>query len=575
VFPGEWQFDADATRKARWDGVSSKSAGETRRNEEDYMRKFLMASAATLGAVGMAGAALAQAPTTAPMPPTPFGEGQYIVTPVASPPAYANTNNAYQAAALPGAVATPTPGTFVVKLNVADVVEASLQGSSFSTFTQAAGAPGATVVTPPLVPGGPTGTTTLPATYATAAGVYKQNAQSIQNYVRIYPGVDAMATNGMRYGAQVELRENWSTTTMSGGDQNSTSASGETSTQSMFIRRAFVYVASPQVGIIRFGQGDGVTGIFDNGVTSMQSVSPSSGMNGSDVQASLPANSYMGFPFYAQNGIEYGNQKIVYLSPSFAGLDIGLEYAPSYSNAEVNGLCADGVTTNPSALGATGVNAATCTTTSSSPLASDAARYTNQFEVGARYQGTFGPVAILAHATYMGSGVVDYTGALPSNHLPAGAGQGWNGKYNGISMVQGGAAVTVAGLTVGGLVNAGKMNNNGQGNPQPQGGVGQTAFIVGFQYNNGPLAVGLAYEQADSQGSPNLVGISQRHEWGVNPGVDWVLAPGMKVFAEYFYGQRHQGDYNFATGAEGTSAGATAYNDVRAQAFMVGTRVYW
>ena len=110
----------------------------------------------------------------------------------------------------------------------------------------------------------------------------------------------------------------------------------------------------------------------------------------------------------------------------------------------------------------------------------------------------------------------------------------------------------------------------------------QTAFIIGFQYNNGPLAVGLAYEQADSQGSANLVGVTQRHEWGVNPGVDWLVAPGFKVFAEYFYGARHQGDFNFATGAINnivysptSNNNAGAYNNVTAQAFLVGTRVYW
>ena len=78
------------------------------------------------------------------------------------------------------------------------------------------------------------------------------------------------------------------------------------------------------------------------------------------------------------------------------------------------------------------------------------------------------------------------------------------------------------------------------------------------------------------QGSPSLVGVSQRHEWGLNPGVDWVVALGFKVFAEYWYGQRHQGDFNFATGTAGSATTAqNAYNDVRSQAFLVGSRVYW
>jgi predicted porin len=513
------------------------------------MRKYLMASAATLGAVAMAGAASAQ--TAPPAAPPAYTQG--LIPTNAVNVGGANDNNNYQAGMLQGGVANPTPGTMVIHLNVAVVEEMSLQSSSLTTFDQTA----ATHLS---------GSGTTP--FSTASGIYKQNAQSFQGYVRIYPGVDAMATNGLRYGAGVEIRENWGATTPAGGSLNSTSASSVTSNQTIFIRRAFVYAAGANWGIVRLGQADGVLGIFDNGVTSMQSVSPSGGMNGSDVQNPLPGNTYMPFPFLAQNGIEYGNDKIVYLSPSFAGLDVGLEYAPSNNNAEEQGLCANGVTKDPTSLGSNGVNANTCSTTSSSPLPSDAGRYTNQFEVGARYQGTLGPVAVLAHGTYMGSGIVDYTGTAAL----AGAGPGtWNGKYKPLSIFQGGVAVTVAGLTVGGLVNTGAMNNNGQGTPEPDGGVGQTAFIIGFQYNIGAFSAGLAYEQADSQGSANLVGISQRHEWGINPGVDYLVAPGLKVFAEYFYGQRHQGDFNFATGANGSSA----YNDVRGQALLIGSRVYW
>jgi hypothetical protein len=523
------------------------------------MRKYLMASAATLGAVAMAGAASAQTTTittTAPPAAPPAYTQGLIPTTAVSVPAGANTNNNYQAPLLQGATANPTPGTMVIHLNVAVVAEAALASSSLTTFTQAG---------PTLGGATPNATT---ATFATSGGTYKQNPVGFGTYVRIYPGVDAMATNGMRYGASVELRENWSSTTPTGSNVNNTSSSGETSSQTMFVRRAFVYAAGDNWGIVRLGQGDGVLGIFDNGVTSMQSVTPAGGMNGGDAQNLLPQNTVLPYPFYAQNGIEYGNDKIVYLSPQFAGVDIGLEYAPNNSNAaqEGGGLCSNGVTSNPKGLGAVGTNANNCVTVSSSPLASDSIRYTNQFEVGARYQGTLGPVAILAHGSYMGTGVVDYTG------LPTGFGPGtWNGKYKPISIFQGGVALTIAGLTFGGLVNTGAMNNNGQGTPEPEGGVGQTAFIIGFNYSIGALTAGLAYEQSDSQGSGNLVGISQRHEWGINPAINYVVAPGLKVFAEYFYGQRHQGDFNFATGTNGSSA----YNDVRAQSLLIGSRVYW
>ncbi len=37
-----------------------------------------------------------------------------------------------------------------------------------------------------------------------------------------------------------------------------------------------------------------------------------------------------------QAGAEYGNNKIVYLSPQFYGFDFGLQYAPSMGNAFQN-----------------------------------------------------------------------------------------------------------------------------------------------------------------------------------------------------------------------------------------------
>jgi len=37
-----------------------------------------------------------------------------------------------------------------------------------------------------------------------------------------------------------------------------------------------------------------------------------------------------------------------------------------------------------------------------------------------------------------------------------------------------------------------------------------------------------------------------------------VVAPGLKVFAEYYHGHRHQRDFDLATGA----AGSSAFNNV-------------
>ena len=95
------------------------------------MRKFLLASVATLGAGGLMGAAFAQAPAgTGPVGgPT---QGQ-VAWPLTNPVAAANTNNNYQAPALPGPLANPTPGTIVI--HVAGKVQTTFQ-SSWSSLDQ-------------------------------------------------------------------------------------------------------------------------------------------------------------------------------------------------------------------------------------------------------------------------------------------------------------------------------------------------------------------------------------------------------------------------------------------------------
>src|ERR1700760_3223674 len=85
-----------------------------RRIKEDEMRKFLLASVATLATGGLTGAAMAQAPAAPVGAPT---EGQVAYPLPPSIAATANNNNNYQAPALPGPIANPTPGTIVVHFN--------------------------------------------------------------------------------------------------------------------------------------------------------------------------------------------------------------------------------------------------------------------------------------------------------------------------------------------------------------------------------------------------------------------------------------------------------------------------
>ena len=144
---------------------------------------------------------------------------------------------------------------------------------------------------------------------------------------RIYAGGDGMATNGLRYGAAIEIRQNFTGQISS---NTSSGASGYSSLETLYVRRAFTYVAGENWGIVRVGQADGLIGIFDNGVTTFQFL-PTGNLNGGDLQ-DCARNVTPTFLFLAQAGNEYVNAKLVYLSPQIAGFDFGFQYAPNTSN---------------------------------------------------------------------------------------------------------------------------------------------------------------------------------------------------------------------------------------------------
>jgi hypothetical protein len=483
------------------------------------MRKILLASAAMVGAAGLAQAQ----PTAMPMAPT---QGMTATQSAGNPPAGVNTSNNGAAKATPGAVANPLPGTVVIHFNGRILVGALAGWSSTDKFTS-------------------------------AAGSFKVSPVGITSYMRLYTGIDGLTTNGLRYGAGVELRQNFGTPASSTAGTN---ASAFSSQNTVFVRRSFGYVANDNVGILRFGITDGVIGLYDAGVTSFQFL-PSGNLNGGDLNAtagttsaSVPAS-----PIFGNAGNEYDNAKLLYLSPQFAGFDFGFQWAPSTTN-------------HFSQAGNCTVASSACPELTASTLPIDGARIINQTVVGVRYQGSLGPLGVLAFGAYEFGGHVKYNGAFipqPTSFAAAGAlTAGGTGRYENPSFGYIGTAISFAGVTFGGNVVFGDVN--GQGGLKPTGGATQVAWLAGAKYTAGPLTVGAVGEIVDSQGDPRLVGLSQRHEAAISTGVGYTVAPGMIAWAEYVYQQRHQGGFSFATGAPGAT-----FNDVRSQGVQLGTTIFW
>jgi outer membrane protein OmpU len=503
------------------------------------MRKLLLASAATLGAVSWLGTADAQTATTMTLQPVP-SQGQVPMAPAASPPASAFTPNNTTGAMSPGSTANPTPGSVVVHINGRVVVEYWGSWTSVDKGTAAGGNLG-----------------------------YKVSPNNMGTYARLYTGVDGMATNGLRYGGSIEVRENFTTVGQANGSTStpgfgalvtsaSSGASGFSCDQTLYVRRAFGYVAGENWGIVRFGQGDGPVSLFDNGITSAQ-FDAGGNLNGGDLQGDQLGA--LGIPFIPTTvgGNEYTTEKLVYISPQFSGFDFGFSWSPySYDSYAV----CSGSGPGPN-----------CVATSSGAATAFGAKTLNVTEAAVRYQGKFGDLGVLAWGAWVHGGTADYTGpfvANPTSFATAAAlGSGSTGRYDNMNFGEFGTALTWGPITVSGLWTGGAVN--GQFAPRPAGGSMTNALVGGLVYANGPFKVGVAMEYFNDQGATQLVGLTQRHEWAVNPGIQYTVAPGLIAFGEALYQARYQSGYNFVTGA----AGSLAYNNVNGKGFLLGTTVYW
>nr|WP_294501021.1 porin [uncultured Rhodopila sp.] len=516
------------------------------------MRKLLLATAAIMGASG--GLAYAQTPANP-------SQGQ-LAAPYGAGPANWNNNNAWGVANTPSGSAAagplstiyapnvdavPAPGTIVIRLN--GRVEVEVAGT-FSNLNTGHGTP----------------TTTNPS----GTG-YKLNPVGVASYVRLYPGFDGLAANGLRYGASVEIRENFYAGTTGTTNDGSTGAvaspSGNISAETLFVRAAFTYLASDKVGIVRLGQGSGVLSLFDNCIFTSQCWDAGLGnLNGAGIADVGPSGASIPFVWLDQAAADVANNKIVYLSPQFFGVDFGVQYAPSAGNAFSN--ASGGSPLQSTTCNQAGAN---CINVSSG---NDATRWFNQVGGGLRFQQNFGAVDFKAYG--FGETAQKETLTVGSYFTPAQVRAGVIGasatnlRYQNLGFYKAGTAVTFANVTlaldyIGGAV-------NGQLGMTTAGGANMNALLPGITYANGPLTAGAMFGDIWSQGAAQLTGYSQRHEYEFALGGAYKLAPGVQLVGEYQYAYRHQSGYNFATGGLGAE-GATV--DAQTQQVLFSTVLTW
>ncbi len=367
-------------------------------------------------------------------------------------------------------------------------------------------------------------------------GAYKANTWGIQQYARLYPSFDAMAANGLQYGAFLEIRQG------TGAVATAAPSGAANKRGALWLYEEYGYFGTPQLGYLRIGSGNQptsllLTGTFEN--------FNDGGWDG-DIGGLLSGNMGIDWSFPDSDSLQITN-KFVYLSPQFFNMvDFGVAFMPGTANEGSNGNC-------PVAkLG--------CDLLSSGADLGSAARPRNEFDGAVRLQTAYGPIGIAADVGYNHSGRVNYTGG----------GQ----PFKDQNFIDGGLQLTYGGLAVGGHVTYGDFTPGYNGLPV-KGARKSDAWVVGASYAFGPAIVGASYlnEQfagAWSQANSGLVARSENED-GVAAGGTLNVAPGAVLFLSYLYGQKHQLGYNYVTG----NVGDPHNNYVRSQAVAVGTMLRW
>ncbi len=368
-------------------------------------------------------------------------------------------------------------------------------------------------------------------------GNYKTNDWGIQQYARLYPSFDAMAANGLQYGAFLEIRQD------NGAPATAAPSGAANSRGALYFRREYGYFGTPQLGYLRFGSTDQPTSLYLTGNFENYN---DSGWDG-DVPGLISGRAQVDWPFEDVGNL-YTTNKFVYLSPRFFNLiDFGISFAPGTANEGSNGNCP--------------VAQAGCDLLMAGATNPDAARRRNIFDGVIRLTTALGPVGIVATGGYDHASHLGYTGGAPA-------------PYKDQSFSDWGLQLTYGGLAVGGHFTYGDYTPFYSGLPW-KGARKSSAWLVGASYAFGPAIVGASYLNFQNAGawSPNNQSTVARtqNEDGFAAGGTLNVAPGTVLFLSYLYGHKHQLGYDYLTGATGTPNS----NNIRSQALAIGTMLKW
>jgi hypothetical protein len=500
------------------------------------MRKLLLAGVAALGAsAGLANVASAQVNILSEDPKAPQPAPTLYERKTAFPGV-----GTYAPPAVKQSTPEPGPGQMIIRLDgsVAVYQQFSQQGDATT----------------------PTGN----------GGSNKLANWDFVSYARLYPSMEGRATNGLKYGAFMEIRQDY-TSGAGGGVYGSPSGSVQRRA-GLYFRREYGYFGTDQLGIIRVGSGDQPTSLFITG--NMENFNDG-GWNG-DVPGPIAPGMQITWPF-TDVGNLYTTEKVVYLSPQFAGFDFGVSYEPNTGTEAGNSGCGAFpfyVSGGTSPIGGNGATAG-CNALSSTGIAGELSRRRNTFDGVLRYRGAFGPVGLAATGGFIFSGQVQ-------NNNPTYAGV----TYDGLSVGDFGATVTIAGVTVGGHVDFGRFNPVKQWGTLPYaGGSDGMAYVVGASYQPTPNFIFGAHYLSDwgqgNQTTLNRATVGELHEQGIGAGATYTVTPGFNFFLSTLWGQRKENGFNLiqnsatSTGPVGSGLNALDHNRTSVWAVALGENFHW
>lgn len=380
----------------------------------------------------------------------------------------------------------------------------------------------------------------------------KLNPYNTIGDARLYSGFDAQTLNGIDYGAQIEIR----TTASDAGTRAGliTGQSGASGTTSLYVKRAYGYIGTPEAGFVRLGQTDSAFTLLQTGAIEGYGDGAQFNSDGGIFNA-IPSNAEPGTFVYADSSHLYSTDKVVYLSPTVAGFSASVGFEPSSDGLkEGTGDCSTAASTS------TG-GSSLCNDIASSPNTNANFRR-NTIDAALLYAVTVNGFATKANLAILNAAPIANT------QVPLATGAN---RFKGMTVYQAGAQTSFGGLTLGANVKWGSVVNS-YGFKQ-EGARNAVDYIVGGTYTVGPWVAGVSFIDGQSAGNWNLTNHVGKtlDEYGVAAGGNYVVGKDLSLYLQYEYGHRHQADWNFNAG----SASPTASGNAQFQTIATGATYKW